>query len=157
MPDSHVKKPIFSFVGHLFLLFFLFLFHFSHTFTFPPLHTTNPFPPKTHSPRHPPFSSSCTPALSIPTSTSITNQEEMTTAEKPRSVAIVGAGPVGALMAVYLANRGWNVHVYETRPGTINICHVVQDMRKGVALNFFFSFLLRTRACYYLSRRRVVC
>ncbi|KAG9069004.1 kynurenine 3-monooxygenase, mitochondrial precursor [Linnemannia hyalina] len=40
----------------------------------------------------------------------------MTTPEKSRSVAIVGAGPVGALMAVYLANRGWNVHVYETRP-----------------------------------------
>ncbi|KAK3831883.1 MAG: hypothetical protein J3R72DRAFT_454636 [Linnemannia gamsii] len=41
----------------------------------------------------------------------------MTTSEnKPRSVAIVGAGPVGALTAVYLANRGWNVHLYETRP-----------------------------------------
>ncbi|KAI1318387.1 kynurenine 3-monooxygenase, mitochondrial precursor [Mortierella claussenii] len=36
--------------------------------------------------------------------------------QKTRSVAIVGAGPVGALMAVYCANRGWNVHVYETRP-----------------------------------------
>ncbi|KAF8981718.1 kynurenine 3-monooxygenase, mitochondrial precursor [Entomortierella lignicola] len=33
-----------------------------------------------------------------------------------RNVAIVGAGPVGALMAVYCANRGWNVHLYETRP-----------------------------------------
>ncbi|GJJ74472.1 kynurenine 3-monooxygenase [Entomortierella parvispora] len=40
----------------------------------------------------------------------------MTSGSKTRSVAIVGAGPVGALMAVYLANRGWNVHVYETRP-----------------------------------------
>lgn len=34
-----------------------------------------------------------------------------------RRVAIVGAGPVGALMAVYCANRGWNVHLYEARPG----------------------------------------
>ncbi|KAF9362190.1 kynurenine 3-monooxygenase, mitochondrial precursor [Mortierella sp. NVP85] len=33
-----------------------------------------------------------------------------------RRVAIVGAGPVGALMAVYCANRGWNVHLYEARP-----------------------------------------
>ncbi|KAF9435918.1 kynurenine 3-monooxygenase, mitochondrial precursor [Entomortierella beljakovae] len=33
-----------------------------------------------------------------------------------RSVAIVGAGPVGALMAVYCANRGWNVQLFETRP-----------------------------------------
>lgn len=42
----------------------------------------------------------------------------MTKGHKTRSVAIVGAGPVGALMAVYFANRGWKVHVYETRPGT---------------------------------------
>ncbi|KAF9940093.1 hypothetical protein BGZ65_008222, partial [Modicella reniformis] len=34
----------------------------------------------------------------------------------PRNVVIVGAGPVGALMAVYCANRGWNVHLYESRP-----------------------------------------
>ncbi|CAO3571101.1 unnamed protein product [Mortierella alpina] len=40
----------------------------------------------------------------------------MTTGSKTRSVAIVGAGPVGSLMAVYFANCGWNVHVYETRP-----------------------------------------
>ncbi|KAF9387820.1 kynurenine 3-monooxygenase, mitochondrial precursor [Podila verticillata] len=40
----------------------------------------------------------------------------MTKELKTRSVAIVGAGPVGALMAVYFANRGWKVHVYETRP-----------------------------------------
>ncbi|KAF9999263.1 kynurenine 3-monooxygenase, mitochondrial precursor [Entomortierella chlamydospora] len=33
-----------------------------------------------------------------------------------RNVAIVGAGPVGSLMAVYCANRGWNVHIYESRP-----------------------------------------
>ena len=45
------------------------------------------------------------------------NPFHMTSGSKTRSVAIVGAGPVGALMAVYLANRGWNVHVYETRPG----------------------------------------
>ncbi|KAG0250151.1 kynurenine 3-monooxygenase, mitochondrial precursor [Mortierella polycephala] len=40
----------------------------------------------------------------------------MTIETKTRTVAVVGAGPVGALAAVYFANRGWNVHVYETRP-----------------------------------------
>lgn len=43
------------------------------------------------------------------------DQQTMTT--NTRRVAIVGAGPVGALMAVYCANRGWNVHLYEARPG----------------------------------------
>ncbi|KAK9470078.1 uncharacterized protein V1510DRAFT_441654 [Dipodascopsis tothii] len=33
-----------------------------------------------------------------------------------RAVAIVGAGPVGALAALYFANRGWNVAVYDRRP-----------------------------------------
>lgn len=63
----------------------------------------------------------------------------MTKAAKTRSVAIVGAGPVGALMAVYLANRGWNVHVYETRPGKLKHkiisfrgCCVLQDSQKSV-------------------------
>lgn len=79
----------------------------------------------------------------------------MTTAEKTRSVAIVGAGPVGALMAVYLANRGWNVHVYETRPGKLNTkiiffrgCFVLQDSQESVlhghvvcALSFGIHFV----------------
>ncbi|KAG0262625.1 kynurenine 3-monooxygenase, mitochondrial precursor [Actinomortierella ambigua] len=33
-----------------------------------------------------------------------------------RTVAVVGAGPVGALAAIYFANRGWNVELYEARP-----------------------------------------
>ncbi|KAG5456583.1 MAG: hypothetical protein BJ554DRAFT_3642, partial [Olpidium bornovanus] len=32
-----------------------------------------------------------------------------------RTVAVVGAGLVGALAAVYLAKRGWAVHLYEAR------------------------------------------
>ncbi|KAG0211441.1 kynurenine 3-monooxygenase, mitochondrial precursor [Mortierella sp. GBA30] len=40
----------------------------------------------------------------------------MSTGSKTRNVAVIGAGPVGTLMAIYFANRGWNVHVYETRP-----------------------------------------
>lgn len=35
----------------------------------------------------------------------------------PATVAIVGAGLVGALNAVYFAQRGWHVDLYELRPG----------------------------------------
>ena len=34
-----------------------------------------------------------------------------------QKVVIVGAGPVGALAALYAANRGDDVHVYELRDG----------------------------------------
>lgn len=30
---------------------------------------------------------------------------------------IIGAGPVGALAALYAARRGWDVEVYELRGG----------------------------------------
>ncbi len=33
-------------------------------------------------------------------------------------VVVVGAGPVGSLAALYAAVRGFNVEVYELRPGT---------------------------------------
>ncbi len=35
-----------------------------------------------------------------------------------QKVVIVGAGPVGALAALYAARRGDDVHVYELRAGT---------------------------------------
>ena len=80
----------------------------------------------------------------------------MTTAENPRSVAIVGAGPVGALMAVYLANRGWNVHVYETRPGTLNtkLSLFVSVMycrthKKGATWACALRIILWYPSCYY--------
>ena len=34
-----------------------------------------------------------------------------------QKVVIVGAGPVGSLAALYAANRGDDVHVYELRAG----------------------------------------
>ena len=36
---------------------------------------------------------------------------------KPTKCLIVGAGPVGALAALYAANRGWDVELYELRGG----------------------------------------
>lgn len=34
---------------------------------------------------------------------------------------VVGAGPVGALAALYAARRGWDVEVYELRGGTLSV------------------------------------
>ena len=34
-----------------------------------------------------------------------------------KKVVIVGAGPVGCLVAIALANMGWVVEIYEARPG----------------------------------------
>ena len=36
---------------------------------------------------------------------------------KAQKVLVVGAGPVGALAAIYAAERGDDVHVYELRAG----------------------------------------
>lgn len=36
---------------------------------------------------------------------------------KSTKCLIVGAGPVGALAALYAANRGWEVELYELRGG----------------------------------------
>ena len=46
-------------------------------------------------------------------------EEEMNADAKkpePRKAVVVGAGPAGALSALYLANQGWHVRVYEARP-----------------------------------------
>lgn len=37
----------------------------------------------------------------------------------PRNAVIVGAGPVGCLAALALSKRGWNVAIYEGRPGQL--------------------------------------
>lgn len=37
--------------------------------------------------------------------------------ERPRKAVVVGAGPVGCLAALALAKHGWNVEVFEGRPG----------------------------------------
>jgi len=37
--------------------------------------------------------------------------------EKKQKIVVVGAGPVGSLAALYAANRGDNVEIYELRSG----------------------------------------
>lgn len=39
----------------------------------------------------------------------------------PEKVIVVGAGPVGSLAALYAAQRGYQVEVYELRNGTFFI------------------------------------
>jgi len=41
--------------------------------------------------------------------------------ERQRKAVIVGAGPVGCLAAFALARHGWNVAVYESRPGLLDV------------------------------------
>lgn len=40
----------------------------------------------------------------------------------PSTVAVVGAGLVGSLNAIYFAQRGWKVALFELRPGTEKRC-----------------------------------
>lgn len=49
--------------------------------------------------------------------------------QKQAVVGIVGAGLVGALNAIYFAQRGWRVELYELRPGK----------KRGALVIFFFS------------------
>lgn len=51
----------------------------------------------------------------------------MSDTEGPQRTVICGAGPVGALAALYAAKRGDDVHVYEMRDGeysTTRVFHV---------------------------------
>lgn len=48
-------------------------------------------------------------------------------ADKARTVIVVGAGPVGCLAAISLAKMGWNVDIYEARPGKLLICVLVTN------------------------------
>ena len=50
-------------------------------------------------------------------------------ANDPQKTVIVGAGPVGALAALYAARRGHQVEVYELRDGQW-IC-VTRSIREG--------------------------
>lgn len=42
------------------------------------------------------------------------------TEQRLQKVVVIGAGPVGALAALYAANRGDDVEIYELRGGKID-------------------------------------
>lgn len=47
--------------------------------------------------------------------------------EKTQKIVVVGAGPVGSLAALYAAQRGHQVEVYELRPGEFIFSHMHQQ------------------------------
>ena len=52
---------------------------------------------------------------------------------KAQKVLVVGAGPVGALAALYAAERGDDVHVYELRAGKDPCMPYINEMRHQYA------------------------
>jgi hypothetical protein len=45
------------------------------------------------------------------------NLWQQTAMEKKQKIVVIGAGPVGSLAALYAANRGEHVEIYELRSG----------------------------------------
>jgi 2-polyprenyl-6-methoxyphenol hydroxylase-like FAD-dependent oxidoreductase len=55
----------------------------------------------------------------------------MATDQKPQKVVIVGAGPVGSLAALYAAQRGHDVEIYELRNGQSSLHSVFPSMESN--------------------------
>jgi len=51
-----------------------------------------------------------------------------------KNIGVIGTGLVGSLLSVYLARRGYNVHVYDRRPD-IRKMKVVQGKSINLALS----------------------
>lgn len=79
----------------------------------PSLRYFNPFPPW---PCHQPLASSRLQYVAATAAT--TNAPARAAMPSPQKTVVVGAGPVGSLAALYAAQRGHEVEVYELRPGT---------------------------------------
>ena len=50
---------------------------------------------------------------------------------RQRKAVIVGAGPVGCLAAIALANKGWSVEVYEGRAGAVCFQSPMDNFRQA--------------------------
>lgn len=57
---------------------------------------------------------------------------------RQRKAVIVGAGPVGCLAAIALANRGWLVEVYEGRAGAACFFTYPESSVSSLAHSFYF-------------------
>ena len=53
---------------------------------------------------------------------------------KEQNISIVGSGLVGSLLAIYMAKRGHNVHVFDRRPDIRNM-KVVQGKSINLAMS----------------------
>ena len=63
----------------------------------------------------------------------------MAEVSKTQKVLVVGAGPVGALAALYAANRGDDVHVYELRAGKTSFILILSSNSQE---NCWLSYLI---------------
>jgi 2-polyprenyl-6-methoxyphenol hydroxylase-like FAD-dependent oxidoreductase len=54
--------------------------------------------------------------------------------DQPLKCIVIGAGPVGALAALYAARRGWDVEVYELRGGMYDRLAMGLDPRVDLIL-----------------------
>ena len=64
----------------------------------------------------------------------------MTQFEKAPKIVVIGAGPVGALAALYAARRGDRVEVYELRGGkqSFHSCDLYSDRPAKEHIQVFF-------------------
>jgi glycine/D-amino acid oxidase-like deaminating enzyme len=75
-----------------------------------------------------------------------------------RRVSVIGAGPVGCLAAALFAKRGWEVNVWEVRPGESKSCgrmiRLVSTRRRVRYHHYYYSSDLKRpcRACCCCSR-----
>ena len=58
---------------------------------------------------------------------------------RQRKAVIVGAGPVGCLTAIALANKGWSVEVYEGRAGAACFSSILTPSSVYLLFHFIFQ------------------
>ena len=64
------------------------------------------------------------------------NFQNLVMGDKKQKTVVIGAGPVGALAALYAAQRGHEVEIYELRSGTFCIfSSLCRDAREGFEIH----------------------
>jgi len=79
---------------------------------------------------------------------------------KRQKTVVVGAGPVGALAAIYAAQRGHDVEIYELRSGTLTIavCCLAFAFRKYArVLAVYTCFALVYCTCFWSLGKYQTC
>lgn len=57
------------------------------------------------------------------------------------NIIVIGAGPVGALAALYAAKRGHNVNIYELRNGkSAKLRSSILDNKSGIVVIFYLEW-----------------
>lgn len=61
--------------------------------------------------------------------------EESSSKQKIQKTVVIGAGPVGSLAALYAANRGHDVEVYELRGGKLSLFNPLSCVHENLLFN----------------------